>query len=480
LLYTGEDFVSYIHFFDDWSLISYHNLQRRLGKPCYQPHATLEDALTEGTWNFPTVTRLPDTGKYIGLYGAAADCPNADQYVKKLNMKFRPRNQVLCYAQSYDGIHWTRPDLTDISQFEGPRHAPNQVFGSNYSIDGAPVYYDPYDPDPNRRFKYLVNMVPALHHPGHRALAVSPDAIHWDIAHEFHQLPSTDTPSSVFYHHEKQCYILNVRAFGGDRRIFFQETTDWENFSEPQLIMHPDPQDPPLVGFYGMPVFRYENLFIGLLWWIHADPSTGGLPNGPIDCALAYSYDGSHFNRAYHRPFIERNELGEHGGGCIYAGSMLVDENHTIRFYSGGSKAEHFQNQSLTDAALILHTLRLDGFVYFATPAGKGSLRTRPITITGDDLRINARSPWGGIRVQILDEKAQPLPGFTYEDCEPLFGDELFWTPRWKNGKTFGQAKSDLRRQIEIEINTGEIFALRGDFEKLTCYWPKPDKNDTP
>ena len=77
----------------------------------------------------------------------------------------------------------------------------------------------------------------------------------------------------------------------------------------------------------------------------------------------------------FFEPFIERNELGDHGGGCIYTASMLVDESHQIRFYSGASKAEHFQNQDLADAALMLHTMRLDGFVYLATPSGRGTLR---------------------------------------------------------------------------------------------------------
>ena len=48
-----------ILFFDDWPLISYSNLVRRMGRPTYVPEATLEDDRTEGTWNFPLVARVP-------------------------------------------------------------------------------------------------------------------------------------------------------------------------------------------------------------------------------------------------------------------------------------------------------------------------------------------------------------------------------------------------------------------------------------
>ena len=456
--------MGYIHFFDDWQLISYSNLERRMGRPRYVPEATLEDELTEGTWNFPTVARLPETGRYVGLYGAACATPRtAGNRIA--------RTQVLCYAESDDGVEWRRPDLSGEVSFPGPVYAPNQVFGSEQLIDGMPVYYDTYDPDPGRRFKYFVNITPGIHEPGPRGLAVSPDGKHWSLAQVFDQLEAIDTPSSVFYNPEDQVYVINGRREGGDRRVFFRTTRDWQTFTEPRLVMHPGPEDPPLVGFYGMPVVRYETLYLGLLWWIYCDPGSHGLPNGPIECALAYSHDGWTFNRTFHRPLIGRNEMGDHGGGCVYVSSMMVDEHNVIRFYSGGSKAEHFQRQDLADAALMLHTLRLDGFMYFATHAGRGRLRTRPLKIRGGDLRINARSPWAGIRVRILDERGQELPGFGFEDCDPLVGDELFWTPRWTGGKTFGHAQSPKRRSLEIDICTGEIYAIRGDFDVMTCLW---------
>lgn len=445
----GDRNMGYIHFFDDWQLISYSNLHRNFGKPRYIPEATLEDKITEGTWNFPLVTRSPETGKYVGLYGGAVSISSfADLKVPPgTHSRVTPRTQVLCYAESDDGIHWRCPDLREKTRFDGTTFTPNQVFGLKQGLDGGPPYFDPYDPDTNRRFKYLINY---RQDKGNeiRALVVSPDGIRWEIAHVFTNQRGTDTPTSVFYHPEKECYVFNVRRWCGDRRIFFFETKDWEHFTEPELIMYPDSLDPPLVGLYGMPVVRYENLFLGLLWKIYCDPNTHELPNGVVDCELVYSYDGNHFNRTSHNPFIECNERGEHGGGCIYTGSMLVNEKNRICFYSGGSKAEHFQNQDLTDAALMLHQLRLDGLVYLATPSGQGRLRTRPLYIQGEE-----------------------IPGYGFDDCCPLVGDELFWKPIWKGDKTFGGAKSHKRRQLELEITTGEIYALRGDFEILRCLW---------
>jgi hypothetical protein len=464
--------MGYIHFFDDWQLISHTNMKRCFGTPLYIPQATLEDGLTEGTWNFPCVAYDSKKDKYIALYGGAATLPlhHKLKIPKGVDQKLKPRTQVLCYAECSDGINWDKPDLSSKANFEGPVFAKNQVFGLKQGLDGAPVTYDPFDKNQEKRFKYLINFR-RDNHKNIRALVTSPDGISWKISQYFEKQTGTDTPTSVFYNPKKNLYTFNVRKYAGDRRIFFFNTKDWRNFTEPELVMHPDSLDPPLVGFYGMPVFYYENLFIGLLWKIYCDPTTNSLANGPIDCELVYSYDGNHFNRTNHKPFIKRNPLGEHGGGCIYTGAMLVDPENTIRFYSGGSKAEHFQNQELIDAALMLHTLRLDGFVYISTVAGKGSIRTRPLYINGNDLRINARSPFGEVRVQIIDENGYVLPGFSFSECHPLTGDELFWTPAWKDGKTFGDAKSHKRRQIELAVTTGELYAIRGDFEIMTSLW---------
>ena len=75
--------------------------------------------------------------------------------------------------------------------------------------------------------------------------------------------------------------------------------------------------------------------------------------------------------------------------------------------------------------------------------------------------------------MQVLDEKGQVIPGYSFNDCHPLIGDELFWSPTWTGGKTIAGGKSYKRRQLEIEITTGEIYAIRGNIEMLKSLWDK-------
>ena len=149
---------------------------------------------------------------------------------------------------------------------------------------------------------------------------------------------------------------------------------------------------------------------------------------------------------------------------------MLIDKDHNIRIYSGGSKAEHFQNQNLADAAIMMHTLRLDGFVYLESVSRGAHIKTKWLRFSGDELKFNIKCPYGSARVQIIDEKGKPIEGFTFADCTPFTGDELFWQPEWKGGKLSSVIDGRKRRQIEIELVSGQLFAVRGDFEMLTTH----------
>ena len=461
--------MSCLLFFDDSMLISYDNLQRLQGRPLWQPQATLEDALTEGTCNFPCVWHDKQAGLYRAVYGA----PLALSKDKDAGQtKPRPTVPPL-YAQSPDGITWTIPDLREELNLPGESLAINQVFPSTPRISCGPAYYDPYDPDPDRRLKAFVEIDP------YSGLITSPiDGKHWKIAEEYRNLTNTDFPISMFYHRHRQNYVVSGRQMIGqhsiDRRtVTLMETGDWRTFSSPQTVAHVTPNDPPLCEFYGMPIFEYEEVYIGLLWRIfgnsvnHKRPIIGGM----IDNVMTYSYDGRLFNRGLNQPFIEPTELGQHGCGCVYTSSMLIDDQNVIRFYSGGSKSEHYLDTNLTDAALMLHTMRLDGFYYLKTLSSPGHLRTMPLTVTGPDLRINVCTPFGSARAQLLDGSGKVIPGCTMEDCEPFRGDALFWAPRWGSGK-HGLSACDAAQRVslELELTGAAVYAIRGDFDVLVRY----------
>ena len=220
-----------------------------------------------------------------------------------------------------------------------------------------------------------------------------------------------------------------------------------------------------------MPVFPYAHLFVGFLWIYHTTPVVGGSKfiGGKVDCQLAYSYNGWHFQRCQRLPFLPHAAPGEPGYGCIYPSSLVIADD-VIRIYSSASESEHAQLLSEPErgeGSLLLHELRLDGFVYLEPAGGPGSLTTRSLYLSGDRLTINVQAPHGRLRMQVTGPDSRPLDGYGYADCAAFTGDSQAWEPVWSGGRTIGALKGQVIR-LEAELFNGRLYALRGDLRPAT------------
>ena len=448
-------------FFDDWWLETHHNIIRKMGQPRLIPEATLLDDLTKGIYNFPTVYRDPETGKwhafYQGVVGVSEELAAAPADIP-----------VLMLAESDNGLQWTKPDLTQVLD-QPARVAPNQVLKHDDIYDRGPVFFDPHPQDERQRLKSM-SLYESKGADGKRVftqrLTSSPDGIHWSVEDRvWNNHFCSDSPYPIFWNEQRGVYSIMTRPQQAERRIVRIDTQDFHSFVGPENALSPDPLDPPLVQFYGMPVFPYEGMFIGLLWLMYGDPLEVGLlkRNGPIDSQLTYSYDGVAFNRSFRTPFIERSVRGEEGGGCIYPTSMNVDDNGDILFYSGSSRGEHYKDTDELAAALLVHKLRCDGFMYLESASYTGRLMTRCLHLTEPlNLKLNARAPYGWVRVQLSDVNGQALPGYTFEECRAFRGDEYQWEPTWNGVK---EPITEPVGRIEVELTNAELYAIRGNFE---------------
>ncbi len=105
----------------------------------------------------------------------------------------------MCYAESTDGVHWTKPDL-GLVELKGSKH--NNIClieGDPDSLtrvdDFLSVLFDPSDPDPARRYKsaYIAHMPYddikggmskigiKERRVGATVCVTSPDGLHWKV-----------------------------------------------------------------------------------------------------------------------------------------------------------------------------------------------------------------------------------------------------------------------------------------------------------
>lgn len=126
------------------------------------------------------------------------------------------RQGPACYAESDDGIRWTRPDLGQF-EFMGTKNnngiqLPLEKYpGSTRAVEGITLIKDEQDPDPKRRYKLLYN-------PRHKVRgresftvrgATSADGLHWTAAPEI--AVESFMEQGSFYKHNG-LYIVNGQS----------------------------------------------------------------------------------------------------------------------------------------------------------------------------------------------------------------------------------------------------------------------------
>ena len=74
-------------------------------------------------------------------------------------------------------------------------------------------------------------------------------------------------------------------------------------------------------------------------------------------------------------------------------------------------------------------------------------------------MTLNAKSPYGRIRVQLTGMDGNVLPGFSFDECEPIVGDALAHPVRWRDYAKLPPLKSK-GIIAEIEISNASIYAI--------------------
>lgn len=396
------------------------------------------------------------------------------------------------YAYSADGEEWTKPPMGIVEE-EG--HDTNIVFGSEEfgSVHAPTILDDPWETDPERRFKALYFHVP----PGSGEVggglpmvAHSPDGIKWTPVDEppvvGNKRARLDDGGSVAADPETGGYLaitrhpfmsggpdyVRVPAFGptggtpsydlatdlpqrrNRRRIFLMESSDFKHWSTPRLVLAPDPEIDNLdTAFYGMKIQRVGSQWLGFLNVFNMVANT-------MHVELTHSRDGRIWRRvAPGRPWLEPGSPGEWDQFMVNINTAPLEvDDDELRVYFGGAKnhhdwwfagpAENRDDPSRWDHApevedmgevgycLGLAKLRRDGFVSLgASLEREGLVVTEPFIAEGDKLVINACCEAGGyVKVEVTDGHDRPVAGGAEADCDVFTGDSVAHTVTWGGG----------------------------------------------
>lgn len=432
-------------------------------------------------------------GRYPGphLYGTVM----RDQ--GKLRMWYRCYTpaEIFCYAESTDGIHWTKPEL-GIYPYAGST-ANNIYLGpaSDLGIVGeaavpgrrfhtAMVFRQPGDVPPDKRYVLFGYM---LRPPRHR-VAFSADGLRWTFVPETAEkgLFAGGDASTYGYDPYSRRYFamrkMGSRGLGGRREggrgravgIAWSDPGNVLKWTTPAsvAVLVPDDLDPDATQFYNAPTFAYQGLFIAQLWVFHArwfkygrytDQKMGEAEKGSpatTDVQLAWSWDFLNWTRTPdRRPFIALGDQDndEFDRGSIHTAVAPVVVGNELFFYYGGARGRYLNPRH---HAIGLAKLRLDGFCSMQGGTDEGWLISRREVLKEPQVAINAKvGPNGLVVAEILDRNSNNvLAGFSRNECIPFTGDAVAHTMRWRTA-TFAPDQLDGDKKFRFILKGADLYS---------------------
>ena len=451
-------------FVDDYLIGKMKNVSLRLHQPVDEGAVLKFDKPWEGLFcGYCTIIKDGDLYRayYRGRPQAGADGDTGEVY---------------CYAESKDGIHWTKPEF---SLFE------KQGFKKNNIIlaDAAPMTHNlspfldtrPGVPE-SERYKALGGTMKS----GLVAFT-SPDGIHWKqhpagtvISKEMVPFPYMfDSQNVAFWSPVEKKYISYFRVFKDKlRRIARTESDDFIHWSEPVLMEYTHRGDKsPIEHLYTNqthPYFRAPHIYLAVAArfmpgrQVLTDEQAEKIGVHPryfkdtSDAILMTTRGGNMYDRTFLSGFIT---------GGIGAQNWVSRTNYPALnvVQTGPAEMSVYVNQDYAQptAHLRRYSLRLDGFASVRADYAGGELVTKPLTFDGSELSINfSTSAAGGIKVEIQDENGKPIPGFTLADAREQIGNEINRIVTWKGGSDVSSLSGKPVR-LKFVMKDADLYSLQ-------------------
>ena len=267
-------------------------------------------------------------------------------------------------------------------------------------------------------------------------VAFSPDGIHWTEPQENPVLPNGDTHTLLGWDDRIGKYVAYPRTSSSTsaRNIGYSTSDDFLHWTPTQTVLEPGPGDPPHYEIYGMPVVKYEGLYVGVPWaFVAADLE-------PLDTQLVVSRDGIRWQKvAGGQMLIPRGSAGSFDDGYAVSANPLVVGDEILFYYMacGFPHGPRIFQETKWEGSIGRARLRLDGFVSLASLADSGgTIVTRPLRFTGRHMIVNCNCARGWLRVELQDSEGATIAGFAEGGCDPIRTDAIGQHVTWNGQET--------------------------------------------
>ena len=380
----------------------------------------------------------------------------------------------ICVAESKDGLHWTRPIIGEV-EYKGSKENNIVKKGSYIGILK----------NPSASEKKWVSF-------SNRQISYSADGIHWPEDQKWDGkflFTSSDVITWFFdpYHNRMSAtWKLSSRRHRAAGIVWSSDLKTWiKPFDGPVIVA--DDLDPDATQIYGMPVFAYQGMYIGMPRMYHARWIKYGRYTSPavmfeaqegspknIDVQLAWSWDLINWTRTPERkPFIPNSPYRAFDAGLVGTVANPIVMGDEIWIYISGWDQVH-EDYKGVNSAIGLAKLRLDGFCSMRGGEDEGWFISRREVFNTPFVIVNAKCGAGGyVAAEIVDRNNNPIPGFEKYYCNAFTGNSVRGEITWKNTE-FPREWIDKDKKIKFYIKNGDIYSyLPADINQtIDDGWP--------
>jgi hypothetical protein len=375
---------------------------------------------------------------------------------------------VTCYAESTDGVNWTKPTLGVVDG--------TNIVHLNTIRDASTVWLDKQETNSSRRYKMF---------------EVSGGAGKW----QYHYLTSSDgkawrdnaTPSgsvadrsTVYKNPFRGVWVWsmrhNVRVNKSDpytvRARDYMENSDPAAGNKlakadlsyfwfgpwPNEMKHPDyNNNDGAPGIYNLDATPYESIMLGFFSVWQGPENDVCNADGVIkrnQIMLGFSRDGYSWYRQDMNPFlpVDKNLSAWNNGNLQSAAGSPIIVGDNLYFYLSGRRLVNGKEVTATGMA----KLRRDGF---ASMSGTGQLTTSTLTFNGEYFFVNA-NVCGSLKVELLNADNTVINGFSQDECVAVSSaDATKVQISWKNNKTLSTIK-DKKIKVKFYLTDGDLYSF--------------------
>lgn len=347
--------------------------------------------------------------------------------------------EVTCYAESSDGIVWTKPKL---GLFEWNGSSRNNIVWLGPGTHNFTAFRDGNPKAPaESRYKAFGSAGGGL------VPFESPDGIAWKLSSHKPVITNGafDSQNLAFWDTDRNEYRAYWRYFGNGVRAIRTATSrdfiHWENEADLEYA-----SGTPVEHLYTNAIqkyFRAPHLFIGF-------PTRYEPKSQQVEPVLMTSRDGRMFHR-YGEAVIPRTAPKDRNHNrsnyMVWGMFQLPGKPREISVYG----TENYYEP--TPGRLRRFVYRVDGFVALRGGADGGTMTTRPLHVNAEQLVLNYQVHAGGsLEIEVLDASGQ-----TVGVSQPIAGDEVDAAVAWKQKPNLVKEVVQLR----FTIRNADVYSLR-------------------